>query len=76
MHLSFYYRKSVAQVFQQQHLRTCAQDHKKWVARNLRTRPQKKVAQPEDEQVLADLQPIGDFLSDNGTELFLYYILI
>jgi hypothetical protein len=42
----------------------------------LRTRPQKKVAQPEDEQVLADLQPIGDFLSDNGTELFLYYILI
>jgi hypothetical protein len=36
----------------------------------------KKVAQPEDEQVLADLQPIGDFLSDNSTELFLYYILI
>jgi hypothetical protein len=35
----------------------------------------KKVAQPEDDPVLADLQPVGGFLSDNGTEL-LYYILI
>jgi hypothetical protein len=41
----------------------------------LRPRPQKKVAQPEDDPVLADLQPVGGFLSDNGTEL-LYYILI
>jgi hypothetical protein len=42
---------------------------------NRKSVAQKKVAQPEDDPVLADLQPVGGFLSDNGTEL-LYYILI
>ncbi|XP_008652573.1 uncharacterized protein [Zea mays] len=32
---------------------------------NLRPRPQRQNAQPQDEQAIADLQTVGDFLTDN-----------